>query len=322
MVGSEPLGARAPHRKTGACVRGCVHAPRRTTLLLTGLIGLGGTDVVPQAGQLSVAHAKDKTDLVVASHLVTRRLSRDGSAVVPVHPGGRLTVKAEPDETVTLVWMPPGRTGNRKLRFVSIARGQYAMRFPRRATIPPEARIRVDRATYQVRLRRHMHRAIRTYPFQRYIIDWAYAPRSLREFVRNSRHAVFAEVIAVRDGPPENVDEPGHDIEEVPSQRIDFRVIDRWFGDVGRRFTLYKTGSQDGWGEGDPPFAVGESDVIFLGRRRPDGAYLRSAIHGRLRLESGVLRPFIEGPVARRLAWLTVGEARSVVRRLRRPGRS
>ncbi len=276
-------------------------------LLSATCVLLAGGALAADADVVRSTPASRAGDVSVTSHGVTRHLPRDRNRTLPVDSGGRVTIAATPGDAVRLV------LNGRRVRVSSTGRGRFATSLPESRRLPARARIEVDGSAYGVRLRQHRHRPIHTFPYRRYIIDWGYAPRSLAEMVRRTKHAVFAQVTSVRQGPPENLDEPGHEIEGVPSQRIRFRTEQRWFGHVGSRFRLYKTGTQHGWGEGDPPYVRGERYLVFLGTRRDDGSFLPTAIHGRLRLDTGLLRPFIGGPVARRLAWLTVDEARVAV---------
>lgn len=78
-------------------------------------------------------------------------------------------------------------------------------------------------------------------------------------------------------------------------------------------------GDQTTWGEGDPPYRVGERLALFLDRQRwSDGSYKLVAPDGRLRIGGGLLRPTIGGRVARQLNALTVEEARTAARLARR----
>lgn len=136
---------------------------------------------------------------------------------------------------------------------------------------------------------------------------------------RRSRAAVVATVTAVRQGPGiptgHEHDPPDPDIE---TQRIALRVQQRWFGRIAPTFELFKTGSERDWGQGDPPYRVGERYIVYIGDRRSDGSYLPVAPDGRLRLRGRLAEPLIAGRVARAVAWLTAEELRTASRLARR----
>lgn len=140
--------------------------------------------------------------------------------------------------------------------------------------------------------------------------------------VRAAKMATLATVVAVADGPRLFSGAP--DDLGVPTQRITFESNGAFYERVPARFVLFKTGSQSLWGDGDPPYAVGERYLMFASRRPEDpGTFLNVVPDGRFRVRTGgFLESLVHGPVANALAGLTTGEARQIVTRVRRSIRS
>jgi hypothetical protein len=134
-------------------------------------------------------------------------------------------------------------------------------------------------------------------------------PMGFSDMVAKTDHAVLATVTAVEAGPAEMSDEPGDP--GTPTQRISFRVDERWRGPSIDSFVLYKTGTQSIWIDDDPPYHVGEQYVMFVRARAGDPrTLLNVGPDGRIKIVDGNLRPLIEGAVAARLGGLTVAQAR------------
>jgi hypothetical protein len=146
---------------------------------------------------------------------------------------------------------------------------------------------------------------------------WAFRPRSLRALVEASRFAAIATVTGVEAGPPLPQGDPNEP--DTPTQRVAFEVTRRVLGRAPSRFTLFKTGSEEVWGEGDPPYVVGERYLLFVRKRRDDaGMYLPVAPDGRLRIvQGGLVESLIHGRIARLLAGLTMREAAPAILRAR-----
>jgi hypothetical protein len=125
--------------------------------------------------------------------------------------------------------------------------------------------------------------------------------------------AVFAEVIRIeRAHIPD--DHPGF---EIPAQHISFRTKRRFFGELPRRFTILKTGNEEVWAAGDPPYERGQRHVLFM-ERHPDGVFIPVAPEGRYLVQRRTLWPMIAGRLARIFSGLTVEEAHAVTQRARR----
>jgi hypothetical protein len=139
---------------------------------------------------------------------------------------------------------------------------------------------------------------------------WAFRPRNLPELAGKASSVALASVTNVADGPPLRGDEPD---DVMPTQRISFKVEDRWAGSSPSEFVLFKTGSNRNWIEDDPPYSVGEKYLMFVSPRPEDpGTYLPVAPDGRIKLIGGNLRPLIEGAVAASLGGRATAEAKQL----------
>ncbi len=150
---------------------------------------------------------------------------------------------------------------------------------------------------------------------------WAFRPASLRELADSSSIAVFAQVTDVQSGPPledlsgEDLGEP--DEQGPPTQRIAFDVDEQLFGSAPTDLVVFKTGSDEAWIDGDPPYSIGQSYLLFLDQANFEpAAWVPPAPDGRLVLENGELRPMIAGPPGTALSGLTQGEAADLIRGL------
>jgi hypothetical protein len=168
--------------------------------------------------------------------------------------------------------------------------------------------------SYALGVRRHEHRYRQHARASGLSILWAFRPRTIGALVKEATIATEATVVGVREGPrlfSEASDDPG-----VPTQRIALRAGRRIYGRVPTRLVLFKTGSPSAWGDGDPPYAVGERYLIFATRRpEGDGTFLNAGPDGRIRVVGGILQSLIPGRISQALAGLTVGEAGQIARR-------
>lgn len=269
-------------------------------------------------GLSAAAQASAPTRVTVASHIVVRSLSQTRVAkALPVHAGGSIRVRAaRPVRELQITWAA-ANGATIKTRGTSASDGRsWTLNVPDGQLISGVITLRADRGTvrYRLRVRLHAHPRVQTLESGRLFAVWAFHPKGLLDMTRRSAAAVEAVVVRIRRGPALD---PEHQF--PPTQRITFRVKQRWFGRVPSTFTLFKTGDNAQWAEGDPPYAVGERHVLFLQHARlKDGSWNFIAPDGRLRIRRGLLSPTYTGPVAEQLKALTVEEARSASRRLRR----
>lgn len=138
---------------------------------------------------------------------------------------------------------------------------------------------------------------------------WASRPKTLTEMAGRAQSVVKATVTDITNGPPLVGDEAD---DVMPTQRITFKIGERWRGSSPREFVLFKTGSATRWIEDDPPYSLGEQYVLFVSRRPGDGTYLPVGPDGRIKVQEGRLRPLIDGPVAATVGGLSVPQARQV----------
>lgn len=121
---------------------------------------------------------------------------------------------------------------------------------------------------------------------------WYHNPRSLSDLAGLSTAVVVARVAGIYEAadivvPTEAFDEGEH---RVPNQRIAFEVERTLAGDVGRGFELFHTGNDEFVLESDPPFAIGESYLLFV-MPRDDGSYLVVSPEGRYQVTKDGLEP-------------------------------
>ena len=279
---------------------------------------------------LGAAAANAASDgITAASHAVERLLPRDRHRTLPVHEGGSVVVKAN-----TAIRRLSVQWGGRAIRAQPVDRSGRRWRFelpgnavPARVTLVGELGGR--RFRRRLRLREHEHRPVETAPGRLvdggevFWIEWAFRPRSLSELFSAAprsfpnrptvRAAAVAKVVrTTRAQIPD--DHPGY---EIPAQHIHLQTTERWFGRLGGRFIVLKTGNEDVWAAGDPPYRRGESYVLLMDRSS-DGVFIPVAPEGRYLVKEGTLWPVMAGPLGRIFSGLTVAEARSVIARERK----
>ena len=267
--------------------------------------------------------------ITATSHAVERLLPRDRHRTLPVHEGGSVVVKAN-----TAIGRLSVQWGGRSIRARPVGRSGKRWRFelpghavPARVTLVGELEGR--RFRRRLRLREHEHRPVETAPGRLvdggevFWIEWAFRPRSLSELFSAAprsfpnrptvRAAAVAKVVrTTRAQIPD--DHPGY---EIPAQHVHLETAERWFGRLGRRFIVLKTGNEDVWAAGDPPYQRGESYVLLMDRSA-DGVFIPVSPEGRYLVKGGTLWPVMAGPLGRIFSGLTVAEARSVIARERK----
>jgi hypothetical protein len=126
--------------------------------------------------------------------------------------------------------------------------------------------------------------------------SWIRAQTTER-LIAKSDAVVVARVTAVRAGPTmyptgrgKIVVPAGRELPGIPTRRIDVEVTRTLRGSAPDRVTLFQTGGEHRGAtlslEGDPPFMVGATYLLFA-ERRPDGLYLYQGPDGRYRVLSG-----------------------------------
>lgn len=128
--------------------------------------------------------------------------------------------------------------------------------------------------------------------------SWVRRANSIDEAVGQSQVGVLGVVEGVRTGEPLT----GKAADDVtPTQLIDIKVTKTLFGSASQRIVLFKTGDNQTWIEGDPPYAVGEKYLLLLTPRLgPDGkverdTFIPSSPDARIKLDGTKPTVLIEG---------------------------
>lgn len=151
--------------------------------------------------------------------------------------------------------------------------------------------------------------------------SWDFRPETLDELTYASQLVTSARVIDVTPGPsltsPEP-DEPGG-VDTIPTQRIRFEtqsvLANTSASPAPSTFTVFRTGSSDVSLDGDPPYDVGQSYLMFVAPRgEGDNTWLPPAPDGRLLLDATVrAEPLIDGLVGSQLAGKSLNEISQMV---------
>jgi hypothetical protein len=134
---------------------------------------------------------------------------------------------------------------------------------------------------------------------------WGFRPDTLRALTGRAPAAVVAEVTAVEAGPELSDGSKLHPDAGMPTERVQFQLVDAVYGDVPATFDLFRLGAPDVAVDGDPAYEPGERYVLFLEPRvngsgqREAGTFVPVAPDGRLQVVAGKVEPVIEGPVGR-----------------------
>lgn len=121
---------------------------------------------------------------------------------------------------------------------------------------------------------------------------WHQHPRSLGEAAAMASAVVVARATGVYDAPDIVVPVKGikNDEDRIPNQRIAFEVKRTLLGDVEPTFDLFHTGNETFVLDGDPPYEMGRTYLLFL-TPREDGTYRVISPEGRYSLDRGGLEP-------------------------------
>lgn len=142
-------------------------------------------------------------------------------------------------------------------------------------------------------------------------VDWFFRPDDLKSLARRGGSAVVATVRSIDKGPPLGPADGGEfgDVAPIPTQRVAFSTEETWYGPVPEQFVLFKTGSDQAWIEGDPPYVVGETYVLFLDASPGPGGdtFVPVAPDGRLKVRDGLVDAVIPGAVEREVDGRSIG---------------
>jgi hypothetical protein len=121
---------------------------------------------------------------------------------------------------------------------------------------------------------------------------WHQHPRTLGEALDLASAVVVARVTGVYDAPDIVVPVKGipNDEDRIPNQRVAFEVKRSIRGQVGSTFDLFHTGNENFVLDGDPPYEMGQTYLLFL-TPREDGTYRVISPEGRYGLNRKGLDP-------------------------------
>jgi len=138
-------------------------------------------------------------------------------------------------------------------------------------------------------------------------------PQSLGELRRTAEYVAYAEVIDIEAGPA-LVSSSGAEV--APTQRIRFKRINTFRGNVAETFKVFRTGGPNFAILDDPDYQVGERYLLFLRDYGLEAETLSPiSPDGRLKEQQGRVRAAIRDGVAETLRDRVVEEAARVVER-------
>lgn len=150
------------------------------------------------------------------------------------------------------------------------------------------------------------------------VATWAFRPSTLEEAKAAATDIVLARVAAVEPGPDLVGAAPGEPSGEdrIPTQRVRLQVLERYKGRAPAVVVLFKTGGDGFVLPDDPPYAVGETVLLFLRPRQGgDGSYLVVAPEGRFGVVDGKLVPVVRHGFAAALRGRALAEVAAALRR-------
>lgn len=147
---------------------------------------------------------------------------------------------------------------------------------------------------------------------------WVQSPRTFREAVQMASTVVEAEVSAVAPGEDlvtPAAQEPGGEY-RIPTLRTTVRVARTHKGQaaVGQTLTLFQTGSTCRTMKGDPPYRVGERQLLLLSAGPRDQLTTFSP-EGRFRQAAdGTLEPTVDTPATREVRGKRISDVEGQIR--------
>lgn len=112
-------------------------------------------------------------------------------------------------------------------------------------------------------------------------VDWMFAPTTVQQMARASKMAVTVRVEGVEAGTPAG-NERVLDQEPLATQVISAHVEGGIGAAPDTTIRLFKTGTQSEWPEGDPPYRVGETYLLFLREQQGSDLLMPVAPEGRM----------------------------------------
>jgi len=140
---------------------------------------------------------------------------------------------------------------------------------------------------------------------------WLYHPKTLGEAKAKASDVVVARVVAVEAGPdivvPVQGEPSGED--RIATQRIKVEVTKSLKGKSSSTLTIFHTGTDTQFIEGDPAYQVGESYVFFLEPKADEpGTHLMIAPEGRYRVVNNKLEAVTHDGIAAQMHSKSVAE--------------
>jgi hypothetical protein len=133
---------------------------------------------------------------------------------------------------------------------------------------------------------------------------WIYHPQSLGEARAKASEVVLARVSAVAAGPdivvPVEGEPNGED--RIPTQRISVEVLKSYKGKTSSTLTIFHTGTDTNFIEGDPGYQVGETYLFFVEPKADEpGTHLLISPEGRYRVVNNKLEAVTHDGIAPQL---------------------
>jgi hypothetical protein len=133
---------------------------------------------------------------------------------------------------------------------------------------------------------------------------WIYHPQTLGEARAKASEVVLARVSAVNAGPdivvPVQGEASGED--RIATQRITVDVLKSYKGQTSSTLTIFHTGTDRVFIEGDPGYQVGETYLFFVEPKADEpGTHLMISPEGRYRLVNNKLEAMTHDGIAPQL---------------------
>jgi hypothetical protein len=145
---------------------------------------------------------------------------------------------------------------------------------------------------------------------------WIYHPKTLGEAKAKASEVILARVSAVQAGPdivvPVQGEPSGED--RIPTQRIRVEVLKSLKGTRASTLTIFHTGTDTRFIEGDPGYQVGETYLFFVEPKADEpGTHLLIAPEGRYRVANDRLEALTHDGIAAQMHGKALAEVERAV---------
>jgi hypothetical protein len=140
---------------------------------------------------------------------------------------------------------------------------------------------------------------------------WLYHPKTLGEAKAKASEVIVGRVAAVEAGPDIVVPVAGEPSGEdrIATQRIKVEVVKSYKGKTAGTLTIFHTGTDTKFIEGDPGYQVGETYVLFLEPKADEaGTHLMIAPEGRYRVVNNKLEAVAHDGIAAQMHGTSLAE--------------